>query len=367
MITRQQLEAFSRIGATEDKPGVAPMKKLSLLLRPAFIAPKGKTLVWGDLSNIEARVLPWLSGSRGGDAKLDIFRATDADPVNNPDVYCRTAADLLEMTAEDFWAIYQDKVHELNAQYKDYRQSHGKVPELSLGFGGGLGALQAMARNYGVYLSDAVALEVIKKWRDANNWARQFWGRHDRHESYGLWGAICRAVEEPDTIQTAGRLLYVFDPAYLGGSLFCALPCGRLLTYAQCKWEWREVEDKKTKEKHERFQLTYRKGYGRSAMWYGKAAENGTQAFAASILRKATVRMEFGRGEFIDQRPDSAEIVMHTHDEVVMECDEADTMATARYLKNELEWVAPYAEGLPIASEISTSWFYTKQAEELHL
>jgi DNA polymerase bacteriophage-type len=368
VITEAQLDAFHRIGAKPGKEyGEAVMKKLSLLIRPAFIAPKGKTFVWGDFSNIEARVLPWLAASRGAEDKLEIFRATDRDPVNNPDVYCRTAADLLEMSADEFWKIYKDETNELFDKMKDARQSHGKVPELSLGFGGGLGALQNMAKNYGVYLSDHVALEVIQKWRDANKWAVLFWGKHNRHESYGLWGAICQAIESPGQMFQAGRVIYMFDRSYLGGSLFAALPCGRLLTYPECRWEWREVEDKKTKKKEEKFQLTYRKGYGRSAMWYGKAAENVTQGFAASILRDFMKRVEFGRGEFVDMRPDSYELVMHTHDEGLGECDEDDMMDAARYLHAEMTWVPPYAEGLPLASEITASWYYSKTAKELHL
>lgn len=364
-ITDKQLDAFHRIGAKPGKEyGEAPMKKLSLLLRPTFIASKGKTLVWGDFSNIEARVLPWLANSRGAEAKLDIFRATDRDPINNPDVYCRTAADLLEMSADVFWAIYKDEVHELHEKMKDARQSHGKVPELSLGFGGGLGALQAMARNYGVYLSDKVALEVVMKWREANRWARTFWGVHSRHESYGIWGAINSAIQNPDCIFEAGRVAYVYDKSYLGGTLFCALPCGRLLTYPAIKWEWKEVENPKTKKLEDRYQLTYMKGYGRSAMWYGKAAENVTQAFAASILRDLLKRIEFGRGEFIDLRPDSYELVMHTHDEALGECDEADKMAAAKYLHKEMTWLPPYAEGLPLAAEITSSWYYTKTAKD---
>lgn len=366
-VTDAQLDAFHRIGAKPgEKYGAAPMKKLSLLIRPAFIAEEGKTLVWGDFSNIEARVLPWLSGSRGGEEKLDIFRAVDADP-NEPDVYCRTAADLLEMDAQTFWAIYKDETHELFEKMKDARQSHGKVPELSLGFGGGLGALQAMARNYGVFLSDSVALEVIAKWRAANRWAVSFWGAHNKRESYGLWGAISQAVESPGLAVTAGRVAYMFDRSYMGGTLFCGLPCGRLLTYPRCRWEWREVENKKTKEMEERFQLTYNKGYGRSAMWYGKAAENITQGFAASLLRDLLKRIEFGRGEFIDMRPDSMELVGHTHDEALAECDERDMMQAARYLKAEMEWVPPYAEGLPLAAEITSNWYYSKSIKELHL
>lgn len=368
MITEAQLTAFHRIGAKKGEEfGEPPMKKLSMLLRPAFIAPKGRTLVWGDFANIEARVLPWLANSRGAEQKLDIFRATDADPVNNPDVYCRTAADLVEMDANMFWAIYRDELNERNPWAKDTRQSHGKVPELSLGFGGALGALQAMARNYGVYLSDKVALEVIAKWRAANRWAVTFWGRHSRNESYGLWGAMNSALQQPDTVHAVGRVAYMFDKSYLGGSLFCALPCGRLLTYPSIKWEWREVTDKKTGKVEDKFQMTYLKGYTRAAMWYGKAAENITQATAASILREFLKRVDFGRGPYADERPDDAELVMHTHDEGVVECDDGNETVVGRYLKKEMELILPWMEGLPVAAEITSSWFYTKTAKEMHL
>lgn len=367
-VSNATLEAFHRIGAKKGEThGAAPMKKLSLMIRPAFIAPKGKTLVWGDFSNIEARVTPWLSASRGGEDKLEIFRGTDRDPINNPDVYCRTAAELVETEIPEFWSIFRDDKHPRHEWAKDTRQSHGKVPELSLTFLGGLGALQAMARNYGVYLPDQVALDVIARWRKRNQWALTFGGVHNRRESFGLWGAICNAVEQPDTAFEAGRVAYVFDRTYLGGTLFCGLPCGRLLTYPKCKWEWREVEDRKTKKKEERFQLTYNKGYGRKAMWRGLAAENVTQGFAASLLRACLKRIEFGGGEHADMRPDSAEIVMHTHDELVLECDEADMMDAARYLKAEMEYVPAYAEGLPLAAEITSNWAYSKSIKGMEL
>ena len=37
---------------------------LAKLIRPTFIAPMGKLLVWGDWSAIEARVTPWLAATR---------------------------------------------------------------------------------------------------------------------------------------------------------------------------------------------------------------------------------------------------------------------------------------------------------------
>jgi hypothetical protein len=45
-------------------------KVLSRLIRPAFVAPKGRTFVFTDLSSIEAVVCPWLTDDE--DAELDL-------------------------------------------------------------------------------------------------------------------------------------------------------------------------------------------------------------------------------------------------------------------------------------------------------
>lgn len=238
---------------------------------------------------------------------------------------------------------------------KDSRQSHGKVPELSLGFGGGVGALMKMAVNYGVYFEETKAKEVVDRWRVKNAWAKSFWGAHGRKGSYGLWGAINSAIENPDTIFPIGRVAYVYDKSYLNGTLFCALPCGRLLTYPAIKWEWREVEDKETKEIKDVYQLTFLKAYGRKALWHGIAAENITQATAASVLRRTLKRLDT-RADWSERFP----IVMHTHDEIVLEAIEKYALLAAQSLARMMETNDEWDAGLPLASEITTNWFYSK-------
>lgn len=362
VVSNAWLDAFHRIGAKEGKEyGDPPAKKLSRLLRPAFIAEQDKTLVWGDWSNIEARCLPWLAASDAAEEKLDIFRAVDKDPTM-PDVYIRTAGDLLGLDAFELWADYKNQKAKMHDYANSVRQSHGKVPELSLGFGGGLGALMAMAATYGVYVDEKTARDMVQRWRDANMWAKMFWGGHGREGSFGIWGAVNTAIENPNTICPAGRVAYVYDPDYMKGTLFCALPCGRLLSYPAIKWEWREVENKTTKKIEDRYQLTYLKGYGRTHSWYGKKAENITQAAAASVLRRTKKRLHRYPGLM-----DWAPMVMHTHDEVVQEVDDHRVEEAARILHGEMTRNDDWDEGLPLAAEISTSWFYTKQAKEMEL
>lgn len=305
-------------------------RALSRLIRPALIAPKGQTLVWCDWSNIEARVNPWLSMSRSGDAKLTVFKRADAHP-ELPGVYEHTAADLLGIKPEDVT--------------KAQRQSHGKVPELSLGFGGSEGALLRMAAAYGVAMSDEQASWMVDAWREKNPWAQHFWDQ--------LWQAIREAVEKPGLICKAGRVSYVFVPDYLRGTLFCGLPCGRVLTYPHCKWEEREVENKKTREKYMRWQLTYGKGHGRAVLWYGKACENVTQATAGSLLRAKLRKLtEMG-----------IEVVLHTHDDICVEVDENLANYMQDLLRTTMIKEEHWSFGLPLAAEASSHWWWTKAIE----
>jgi DNA polymerase bacteriophage-type len=352
-----------------DKAQTPPAKKLSLLLRPSFIARPGKTMLWGDWSAIEARTLPYNAASPGAEKVLDVFRESDNDS-SKPDIYVRTGVDvvadgpLFGATAEEVWAILKNKNDPLNGAAKKLRQAQGKVPVLSLGFGGGLGALQAMAVNYGVHFSDEQGMDVVKRWRDANGWARSFWGAHGRNGSYGLWGAINSAIENPDTIMTAGRVAYVYDKSYLGGTVFCALPCGRIIAYPKIKWEWREVTDKKTGKTDDRYQLTYLKNYGRSALWYGKLAENVTQGLAASILRRTLKRLRYEEfqnvGGVWQAYEDVMPVVMHTHDEIVTEIDQDMVEAYKPILLDVMQTNDDWDEGLPLKAETGDNWYYTK-------
>src|SRR6516164_2661818 len=146
-------------------------RKLALIVRPALIAEPGKLFVWSDWSAIEARITPWLAASEDAERVLDIFRANDRDP-SLPDNYTIAAAD-----------VFHKDVY---AATKPERQV-GKVVVLACGFGGGIGALLAMALSYRIHLEDAEARRIVDAWREANPWAREFWGAHRDGESFGLW------------------------------------------------------------------------------------------------------------------------------------------------------------------------------------
>ena len=254
-------------GLGDDTP---VSRKLSLLIRPALIARPGRILVWSDWSNIEARVLPWLAGDAPGAlARLQIFRDVDRDP-SIPDLYTRTAATLSHCRIEEVTRAIRQR---------------GKVAELALGFGGGLGALQAMGAGYGIHISDQEGRDAVSTWRASNQWCVKFWGKHNDDESCGLWGAALTALDRPRVMTHAGRIRFMYLPELMK-SLLMILPSGRVLTYRDIRFERVADLDDDDNIIGYSTQLRFHKGYYRSRIWHGTLCENAVQATAADILAR---------------------------------------------------------------------------------
>jgi DNA polymerase len=306
----------------ENKYKYPVSRLLARLLRPTFIAPPGKMLVWGDYDQIEARKLPWLARSTGAEAKLDLFR-------NGQDVY--------KYAASPIFRVPPDQIDDESTE-----RQVGKVAELALGFGGGVGAFQSMGRNYGVILPSNQAQTIVNTWRAANEWCVTFWNQ--------LWDAAIQAYFHPGTWMPAGRVKYLFHPGLMGGTLICELPCSRWLVYPQFRHRKEVVEDDEGNE-HVKLRTSYVKGFsggfGRVDLWRGKLAENVTQASAASILRRALTRVD-----------DMA--VLHTHDEIALEVDEKKVAVAETQLQNAMTYLPDWAEGLPLTASVESGPFYTK-------
>lgn len=134
---------------------------LSSCLRGIIQAPDGTKLFVADFSNIEGRVAAWLGDETW---KLEAFRAFDAGV--GPDLYKVTAGQILGKTPEQV-----DKVE---------RNVLGKVPELALGFEGGVGAFESMAKIYHVNMADY--WEIIRTSIDEQFVEKAYWG-------WGKYGA----------------------------------------------------------------------------------------------------------------------------------------------------------------------------------
>lgn len=309
--------------ALREEFGYPISRLLARLIRPTFVAPEGKVLVWSDWDQIEGRVLPWLANSPRAEAKLDIYRS-------GQDVYTLTAAGIAGCAKGDVTDAM--------------RQSIGKVPELALGFGGGVGALSAMSRSYGVTLGDEDTKQrIVYGWRDNNSWAPAFWSE--------LWDAAIAAFRNAGTWYHAGRVRYFYHPQLMHGTLICELPDLRWLVYPQFTYERVEYEDEETGRVYHRWRASFVKGFGSGAgrvdLWYGVLAENITQAVAASMLRRALLLLD-----------DIA--VLHTHDEIVAEVGEADLDAARDTLEYAMTDLPEWADGLPLTVSTEHGPFYTK-------
>ena len=306
-------------------------RKLSLLIRPAFVPRETNLFVWSDWAQIEARVLPWLCDHLpGAAARLDIFRSVDADP-SLPDLYTRTAADLSHVSPSEVTKAMRQR---------------GKVAELALGYCGGKNALQAMAAGYGMHLDDAEAQELVDAWRAANPWAGQY--------ARELWDAMECARATAGHLIPAGRVGFIFLPAYLDGSLLCRLPSGRCLTYRAIRYEMVDEKDDDGKVVKTSRELTYAKGHNRVKIWPGIFVENCTQAVAADILRGTLRRLE-DRASWMPVR-------LHTHDEVLVETEIGNELDAEQSLREIMQLGFDWSEGLPLMSEETIAPYYSKRA-----
>jgi len=288
-----------------------PSDTLARLVRSAIHSPHG--LTWSDYSQIEARVLPWLSNDSLADDLLQVFRS-------GGDIYRETA---------NRSPIFQ--------QMWDPRQA-AKQGVLACGFGGGRRAVQNMARNYGIKLPEEDAQAIVDAYRQANPWAKPFW--------YGLARAAQNAVLNPGQVFTQGRLSFLYNyPDWL----WMQLPSGRVIAYPQPRWEMDQApwED----EPSEKLTVLWGSGkrkagqpWPRRALSHIILSENATQGAAADLMREAIVRA------YDADLP----VLFSVHDELVVEGHCADKLT-------EVMTTAPtWADGLPIDADTVEGLRYGK-------
>lgn len=288
----------------------APLDVVSSNLRSCLTAGEGNDLIACDFSNIEGRVTAWLAGEKW---KLDAFRAYDAG----------TGPDLYKLAYSKSFNI---PVKEVTKQQRQV----GKVEELALGFGGGVGAFQTMAKNLNVKMSDEEADEIKVGWRAAHPRTEALW--------YELDEAACRAMRQPGAVVAAarGRIRFVFR----GGHLWMVLPSGRALCYPHAALEdvetpWGSIREGVTYWGVD----TYTKKWSKQKTYGGFWCENAVQAIARDLLVAAMFRLEAS----------GYPLVLTVHDEAVTEiAEDFGSVADVEVIMCALpDWAA----GLPVTAE----------------
>ena len=277
---------------------------LSQLIRTAFVPQGDRKFIVADFSAIEARVIAWLAGEKW---RKDVF-------AEGKDIYCASASQMFGVPVEK---------HGINGHLRQ----KGKIAELALGYGGSVGALKAMgALEMGIQEDELPAL--VSAWRQANPKIVQFWWAVDR--------AVMDAVTRKTTTKTHG---IVFSAR--NGMLFITLPSGRNLAY---------VNPKIGENRFGGDCITY-EGVGGTKKWerldsYGpKFVENIVQATSRDILCYAMRTLR------------CCSIVMHIHDEVVIE---ADRRMSLQAVCDQMGRTPPWAKGLQLRADGYETDFYKK-------
>lgn len=282
----------------------------SELIRTAFIPSDGCRFVVSDFAAIEARVLAWIAGEEW---TLEAFR-------QGKDIYCETASMMYRVPVEK------------HGQNSHLRQK-GKVAVLACGYQGGVGAMKRM--NKGGSIPEGELQSVVDQWREANPKVVKLWRTCEL--------AAKTAIQEHRTVRLAHGIAF----SYINRNLFIQLPSGRKL----CYWDTRLKQDDYTG----RLSITYMgvnqetKQWGETETYGGKLVENIVQATARDCLAVAMTRVSAL----------GYKIVMHVHDEMIVDVPNTDTEAPGRInaiMAQPIDW----AEGLPLKGDTYETPFYKK-------
>jgi DNA polymerase len=374
-----------------EMAGYQVMTVLAKAMRAMVCAEPMRKFFGGDFSNIEGRVNAWLAGQED---KLDAFRAYDAG--TGPDLYKVTAAGILGLTPDTVSKIQ--------------RQTTGKVPELACGYQGGVQAFVKMAytQNPPVKAEDMVPpvkaatppdvwasmLECFPTARDRGDLQPDVWTavklavtgwRKKNDKIVAGWWELQDAAIEAVSYPNNPIKVYNERVTYLciDGWLLCQLPSGRVISYAnpwikrtveqRVKYDgrWIDIQDFPSPpgmladalwlqengfEVSERVKNTVwfmgidseTKQWVPKSLYGGLQCENIVQGFAADLLREAmknVTTLEY-------------DIVLHAHDELLSEVDEA--YGSLDEYKMLMSIAPDCAAGLPLAVAVWEDVRYVK-------
>ncbi|EGT3815705.1 TPA: DNA polymerase [Clostridioides difficile] len=283
---------------------------LSQLIRTAFIPSEGHRFIVSDFSAIEARVIAWLAGEKW---RLDVFNS-------HGKIYEASASQMFKIPIENI------------KKGSELRQK-GKLAELSNGYGGSVGALISMGA-IKMGLKEEELQPIVTAWRNANPNITKFWWDVDK--------AAKKAIKDRTIVEIQHGIKFIYNP----GVLFIELPSSRRLSYLRPKIE-----------PHTTFsgdKITYEGMEQTSKQWkridtYGpKLVENIVQATARDCLREAMFNITDA----------GYSIVMHVHDELVLDVDKkfGSLEEVNSIMGKEISW----AKGLPLKADGYECDYYKK-------
>lgn len=279
---------------------------LSQLIRTAFIPSKNHHFYVADFSAVEARVIAWLSNEKWRQKSF----------AKNEDIYCASASQMFGVPVVK---------HGINGELRQ----KGKIAELALGYGGSIGALNAMGATK-LGLTDDELPPLVQMWRNASPHIVQFWWDVDKAAKK------CIKTHLP---QTTHGMKFI----YRSGCMFLRLRSGRYLCYPKPKIGTNRFGS----ESITFMGINTVKKWDRIETYGAKLVENIVQATSRDLLAEAMRRLEVTENT----------VVMHIHDEAVIDAPSNRSLDTMVQLMTE---VPDWANGLILNAAGFVSDFYKK-------
>ena len=281
---------------------------LSECIRTAFVPKEGHRFIVADYSQIEARVLSFISNSTDN---IEHF-------AKGEDIYSLTAS-----------KMFGKEVSKTNENHE--LRKYGKIATLACGYGGGIGALRAFGA-IALGIKEGELQGIVNSWRNANP------------NIVKMWWDIDKATKHVASTGESATL-YGLTISYSRGIMFIRLPSGRSLCYCKPRMGINNFGS----------ECVRYEGIGNTKKWelldsYGpKFVENITQAIARDILCEAMDRLEKA----------GYHIVMTVHDEVVLEVPEGESSVeeVCDIMKQNPDWL----QGFPSACDGYECRFYKKE------
>lgn len=279
---------------------------LSQLIRTAFIPKENCHFYVADFSAVEARVIAWLSGEEW---RQEAF-------AHNKDIYCASASQMFGVPVIK---------HGINGNLRQ----KGKIAELALGYGGSIGALKAMGATK-LGLTEDELPPLVEMWRQASPHIVHFWWDIDKAAK------VCIKTRLP---QESHDMKFT----YRSGCMFLKLRSGRSLCYPQPKIGINRFGS----ESITFMSINTVKKWSRIETYGAKLVENIVQATSRDLLAEAMHRLEVAGNP----------VVMHIHDEAVIEAPIGRSLATMVKIMTE---VPDWANGLILNAAGFVGDFYKK-------
>ena len=262
-------------------------------LKKAIIAPEGKIIIDADSSQIEARILAWLSQQ---DDLVEAFSIGE-------DVYKIMAS-----------KIYGKPKEEITKEERFV----GKTTILGAGYGMGAVKFKAQLKTFGTDVTEQEAQHIIEVYRQTYPYIVNLWREGQKS---------LEALSKGMTTSLGRSGVLALNPDDKG----IRLPNGLLMRYDQLV----HVRDENNK-----LQFQYKTRYGWNKIYGGKVIENVCQALARCII-----------GEQMIQIAKHYDVVLTVHDAIACLADERASDVAQSYVTGCMSWTPEWAKGLPVACE----------------